>query len=91
VAARGYHALRFKTVADATLADLKREYAEDSAYQIAEVHAWRGEADAAFEWLERAYGQRDSGLTNIKSSQMFRSLVTDPRFIAFLGRLRLPE
>ena len=89
--ALAYHALRFKTVADATLADLKREYAEDSAYQIAEVHAYRGEAEAAFDWLERAYGQRDSGVTHIKSSRMFRPLATDPRFVAFLGRLRLPE
>ena len=32
------------------------------AYQIAEVYTWRGENDKAFEWLERAYRQRDGGL-----------------------------
>ena len=38
------------------------------AYQIAGVHAFRGETDLAFEWLKRAYGQRDNGVTWIKSA-----------------------
>jgi hypothetical protein len=33
------------------------------SYQIAQAHAWRGERDAAFEWFERAYAQRDAGVT----------------------------
>ena len=35
------------------------------AYQVGDVYAWRGEKDKAFEWLERAYQQRDSGLNGI--------------------------
>lgn len=30
------------------------------------VHAFRGEVDLAFEWLGRAYDQRDSGIAEIK-------------------------
>jgi TolB-like protein/Tfp pilus assembly protein PilF len=86
-----YHALHFSKVAAATLADLKREYGADSAFQIAEVHAYRGEADFAFEWLERAYTQRDSGVTNINSSRMFQALAGDPRYKAFLRKLKLPD
>ena len=59
-----FHALGRRGESDAALAALKEKYAEDSAYQIAEVHAFRGEADLAFEWLERAYDQRDGGVRN---------------------------
>jgi hypothetical protein len=37
------------------LDELTTKGAQDSAYEIAEVHAWRGGKDKAFEWLERAY------------------------------------
>ena len=37
-------------------------FADDAAYQVAQAHAWRGEMDAAFAWLERARPQRDPGI-----------------------------
>lgn len=37
--------------------------AQDAAYQIAEACAWRREKEKAFNWLERAYSQRDGGLS----------------------------
>jgi TolB-like protein/Flp pilus assembly protein TadD len=86
-----YHALGRRKEADAALAALKEKYAEDSAYQIAEAHAFRGEVDLAFEWLERAYKQRDGGVTGIKGARMMRGLVGDPRYKAFLRKLKLPE
>ena len=55
------------------------------------MHAFRGEADLAFEWLERAYNQRDGGLTDIKGDGFVRGLVGDPRYKAFLRKLKLPE
>jgi eukaryotic-like serine/threonine-protein kinase len=66
------------------LALLRENYAEDASYQIAEVHAVRGETDAAFEWLERAYQQHDGGLASMKSSCHLRGLDSDPRWGAFL-------
>ena len=47
---------------EATLKQLIDRCASDGALQIAEAFAYRGDADRAFEWLERAYLQRDSGL-----------------------------
>ena len=64
--------------------------AADAAYQIAEVYAWRGEKDRAFEWLERAYRQLDGGLASIKIDPLLASLRTDPRFTALLRRLNFP-
>jgi tetratricopeptide (TPR) repeat protein len=71
-------------------ASLKSKYGGEMAYQIAEVHAFRGEADLAFEWLERAYDQRDPGVVNIKGDRMFYKFVNDPRYKAFLKKLKLP-
>jgi len=64
--------------------------AADAADQIAEVYAWRGEKDKAFEWLERAYRQLDGGLASIKIDPLFASLRTDPRFTALLRKLNFP-
>jgi len=75
---------------DAALATLVSGHAQGYAYQIAEVHAWRGERDRAFEWLERACGQRDAGLQRLKYDPTLRGLREDPRFAALLRRLGLP-
>jgi TolB-like protein/Tfp pilus assembly protein PilF len=85
-----YHALGMEAESEAALAELKARYADGAAYQIAQVHAYRGELDAAFEWLERAYAQRDSGLAEIKDDPINRALEADPRYADFLRKLRLP-
>jgi tetratricopeptide (TPR) repeat protein len=89
--ALAHHALGRRGESDAALAALKSKYAGMAAYQIAEVHAFRGEDDLAFEWLERAYAQRDSGVILIKGDPLLRGLVGDPRYKAFLRKLKLPE
>jgi len=66
---------------------LEEKYADDSAYQIAEVHAVQGATDAAFEWLERAYQQHDGGLASMKASLHVRSLRSDPRWGALLLKI----
>jgi TolB-like protein/Tfp pilus assembly protein PilF len=86
-----YDALGRRSESDAALAALKSKYGVEMAYQIAEVHAFRGEADLAFEWLERAYDQRDPGILDIKGDRLFRSLLDDPRYKAFLKKMKLPE
>jgi TolB-like protein/Tfp pilus assembly protein PilF len=86
-----FHALGRSGESDAALAALRSKYAGGAAYQIAEAHAFRAEVDLAFEWLERAYAQRDGGLADIKSDRLMQRLVDDPRYTAFLRKLKLPE
>jgi adenylate cyclase len=86
-----FHALGRHGESDAALAALKGKYAGEAAYQIAEAHAYRGEADLAFEWLDRAYEQRDGGLLDTKGDRLLRGLIGDPRYKAFLRKLKLPE
>ena len=68
-----------------------KNYTDTAAYQIAEVYAYRGEVDRAFEWLERAYAQRDSGLSQIKGDPHFKRLERDPRYAALLEKMHLPH
>jgi serine/threonine-protein kinase len=68
-----------------------REYSDAGAYQIAEACSWRGEKDQAFQWLERAYVQRDGGTTLVKYDPFLESLRTDPRYAAFLKKMGLPQ
>jgi hypothetical protein len=43
-----------------------------------------------FEWLERAYKQRDPGLPEINRDPLFRNLHDDPRYAELLQKMHLP-
>jgi TolB-like protein len=84
------HSLGHGAESQRALDELIAKYAHESAYQIAEVYAWRGEKDNAFKWLDRSYEQHDGGLTLIKTDLLIESLRTDPRFAAMVKKLGLP-
>ena len=69
--------------------ELIDKYGDGATFQIAEVCGVRGEADEAFEWLERAWAQRDGGLTDLKTSPRLRSLHGDPRWRPMLEKVGL--
>jgi len=76
---------------DAALAELTAKDSETAAYQIAEVYAYRGDKDRAFEWLERARRQRDPGLTGLRKDPLLPNLYDDPRWNAFLHTMSLAD
>ncbi|MDT8067644.1 MAG: winged helix-turn-helix domain-containing protein [Terriglobia bacterium] len=86
----GYHATGQSKEADAALTDFITNNGATYAYQIAQVYAFRGDKDKAFEWLERAYSQRDGGLTEMKGDPLLRSLEHDPRYAPFMKKMNLP-
>jgi TolB-like protein/Tfp pilus assembly protein PilF len=57
------HTLGDSKASQQALDELIAKYAAVAAYQVGGVYAWRGEKDKAFDWMERAYTQRDEGLT----------------------------
>jgi Flp pilus assembly protein TadD len=77
--------------ADAALADLIQNYADVAACQIGGVYAYRGEKDQAFDWLERARRQRDSGLITIRGDPIYGNLHGDPRWDALLRTMSLAD
>jgi TolB-like protein/Tfp pilus assembly protein PilF len=84
------HALGRKAESEAALDRFMKNY-PDRAYGVAQIHASRGESDAAFLWLERAFIQKDSFLWSIKSEPYLNSLKGDPRYKAFLRKMNLPN
>jgi serine/threonine protein kinase/Flp pilus assembly protein TadD len=83
------HVVGDRDKSDEALQQLIESHAQGAAYQIAEVCAIRGEGDAAFAWLERAYAQRDGGVVFAKSSRFLGPLHGDPRWSALLTKLGL--
>jgi tetratricopeptide (TPR) repeat protein len=73
--------------AEQALDALVARFSQISAYQVGEVHAWRGQPDLAFEWLERAYAQRDMGLGLARIDPLLRKLHGDARWKPFLVKM----
>ena len=88
--ALAYHALGRRAESDNALKKLIATHQNEAAFQIAEVYAFRGETDQAFAWLDRAYRQRDSGLPEMKTSPLMKSLLKDQRRAELLQKMRLP-
>jgi TolB-like protein/DNA-binding winged helix-turn-helix (wHTH) protein/Flp pilus assembly protein TadD len=88
--ALAYHALGREQDSNAALASLIEKYGPAGAFQIGQVYAYRGEADRSFEWLERAYKQRDPGLPEIKTDPLFKNLRRHPGYAELLKKMRLP-
>ena len=62
-----------------------------SPYSIALVYAGLGEKDLAFQWLEKAYGDRTEFLGWIKVDQRLDGLRPDPRFSELMRRVGLQQ
>ena len=83
-----HHVLGHGPESDYALRDLIQKLSEVAAFQIAEAYGARGEVEAAFQWLERAYAQRDSGLSDqLNPSLNLRTLHGDPRWDALLKKV----
>jgi len=89
-AALAFHDLGRATESDRALGAAIAKYARVDAYQIAEIHAWRGDVDEAFRWLDHAYAQRDGGLLGIVGDRLIARIRSDPRYVAFLRKMNLP-
>lgn len=62
-----------------------------SPYYFALVYAGLGEKDNAFEWLERAYREREGRMTLIRVDALLNELRADPRFAGLLKRVGLED
>ena len=85
-----YYALGRKKEADRTLNECIIKYRDIGAFYIAEIHAFRGETDKAFEWLEKAYSLRDGALSYITGDPFLKKIFGDPRFETFMKKMNLP-
>jgi adenylate cyclase len=87
-----YCALGRKVDADAALNALIAKYEKDAAYNIAYVYAFCGDADKAFEWLDKAVAYQDPGLSEIVAENLFDKIHSDPRWLPFLRKIgKVPD
>jgi TolB-like protein/Flp pilus assembly protein TadD/class 3 adenylate cyclase len=82
-----YCALGRKSDADAALNALIAKYEKEAPYNIAYVYAFCGDADKAFEWLDKAVAYKDGGLAEIVTENLFDKIHSDPRWLPFLRKI----
>ena len=73
--------------------DYRTEQAKQGEYlrptSFVAIYAQLGEKDEAFEWLEKAYEERDVQLPFLTVEPLYDPLRDDPRFHDLLGRMNL--
>ena len=79
-----------RSAADEALRTLIDKYAGVEAFQIAEVYALRNDANATFEWLDRALSDRDPDIGTLLYDPFILRYKDDPRFAAFCRKVGLP-
>lgn len=62
-----------------------------SPLSVAHIYVSLGDADQAFEWLNRAENDNDSGLATLRVEPAFDPIRSDPRFIDLLRRVHLAQ
>jgi serine/threonine-protein kinase len=77
--------------AEATLAKLRAQLGDASAYQYAEIYAQWGNRIQAMQWLETALRLRDPGLVLLKTDPLLEPVRKEPRFQAIERALKFPN
>jgi len=88
--ALAHYARGDRQAANTALADLIANGRDQLAYQIAQVYAVRGETDKAFEWLQIAFDNHDTGTLGLSIDPVLRGLRGDPRYKSMLEKVSLP-
>jgi hypothetical protein len=73
---------------DEALGRLRDTRGRNDPYNIAVVYGYRKDAPHVLDWLERAYRQRDPGMTSLLIDPYFHFLRQDPRFRALVVRMQ---
>jgi tetratricopeptide (TPR) repeat protein len=89
--ALAYHALGRHRDSDAAMTQMKQRYSNVYPMQIADVYAFRGQIDQAFELLNKALAVNDWDLGSIKVDWYFKGLRGDRRYAALLQKINLPQ
>jgi TolB-like protein/Tfp pilus assembly protein PilF len=85
--AAAHHLLGNQEASDEALALLKAQKDGGWDWQVVQAHSVRGELDEAFEAMEEAWENRDTGLHLILGDRYLMNLRDDPRYEAMVERL----
>ncbi len=77
--------------ANSALATFQGNFGRLAPYAVADVYARRNDLDRAFDWLDRAYRQREPSIISVRWDPDLSNLRPDPRYKAMLKKMNLPE
>lgn len=80
-----------RVAAEAALEGLIDRYGDEAPFQIAEIYAFSGDTDRAFQWLDRAVQYSDNGLSALLGSPQLYPLRGDARWDKFVTAMRYPR
>jgi len=86
-----YHAAGRNDEANALLEELISTYGGTEASNMADIHAFRGEYDIAFDWLNKAVALKDPVLLEILEYDSFKGMYSDPRWDQLIESMNLPS
>jgi hypothetical protein len=72
-------------------ADLPLTFGNDPPRVVQAFPTFRGERDAAFQWLDRAYTQKDFLMGHVKSEWALNGLESDARYETLMRKMHLQE
>ncbi|MCK5468272.1 MAG: tetratricopeptide repeat protein, partial [Cyclobacteriaceae bacterium] len=61
------------------------------AFEIAKIYTYLGEMDKAFQWLDRAYENREYWMVSLKVLPYWDPLRSDPRFQKLIDKMNFPK
>ena len=82
---------RAEALAEVARLSAGRLTASTSALGVAQTYGALGDLDHAFQWLDRAYEERDWALFFCRNDPLLEPLRGDPRWAAFVARMKFPR
>jgi len=71
------------------LQSLVKDHADVMQNEIAQIYAVRQELDLSFEWLDKAYDNKNFMLLEMQNEPLFKNLHEDTRWVDFLKKMKL--
>ena len=87
ISALGFHTMGDQIRADAALEEFKGRAGEQIPIDVAMIHAWRGEYDEAFKWIEIAMEEKQDRIEHHMKTIYWHKLHGDPRWAEVMARL----
>ncbi len=85
------HAMGKKEETDILFKEYLENYGKTDLANTADLYAYRGDYERSFEYLEKAYENRDPVLIEALTYPSFKPMYSDKRWGEFIGKLGLPD
>jgi adenylate cyclase len=85
------YAMRGESNSKVVFNEFLKKFSQTDPANTADLYAFRGDYEKAFEYLNKAFDIKDSVLMEALSYPSFKPMYKDPRWRAFIKKIDLPE